>query len=253
MKDSAPQLHAHQVDVQQKNYTIRFPQVDPAGIVFYPRYVEMIRDCFPDIPFDGPPFEVETEFKSPNRLGDRLQLTGEYDDAQGAWTIRGRFEERECFAMHLQPATSALNEDAHRPDQTAFATPATPIKDWQAGADGRLQWSRYFEILNMAIECWFEEMLHMPFHELHVGQKVGIPTVRFRSRCGALPHVGQEASVWLRVTRIGNRSMTFVSWLVVDNACLVESEQVIVFVRMRDDGYDAIPIPPTWAARASER
>jgi len=37
--------------------------------------------------------------------------------------------------------------------------------------------------------------------------------------------------------------MTFRSWLVSDGECLVENEQVVVFVRMLPGGYESIEIP----------
>lgn len=66
---------------------VLFKHCDPAGIVFYPRYFEMINDCVEAF-FDhiGHPFEVilrggglptariETQFTAPSRHGDRLQI-----------------------------------------------------------------------------------------------------------------------------------------------------------------------------------
>ena len=37
--------------------------------------------------------------------------------------------------------------------------------------------------------------------------------------------------------------MSFTSWLVRDDTCLIESEQVIVFVRFADRDFETIPIP----------
>ncbi|WP_331460024.1 acyl-CoA thioesterase [Cochlodiniinecator piscidefendens] len=68
---------------------VLFKHCDPAGIVFYPRYFEMINDCI-EAWFDhlGTPFEImhstgfgvptarlNTEFRSPSRHGDMLTLT----------------------------------------------------------------------------------------------------------------------------------------------------------------------------------
>jgi 4-hydroxybenzoyl-CoA thioesterase len=67
---------------------ILFKHCDPAGIVFYPRYFEMINDCveaffdgvlgwpFKDIHEDGavPTAEIRTRFVAPSRLGDQLAL-----------------------------------------------------------------------------------------------------------------------------------------------------------------------------------
>lgn len=69
---------------------VRFADVDPAGIVFYPRYFEMlngaVEDWFEqnlgldfatmhlDRRIGVPTVKLETEFVSPSRLGDRLDI-----------------------------------------------------------------------------------------------------------------------------------------------------------------------------------
>lgn len=67
---------------------VSFKHCDPAGIVFYPRYFEMINDCietffevvaewpFKDIHKSGavPTAEIRTRFVRPSRLGDHLVL-----------------------------------------------------------------------------------------------------------------------------------------------------------------------------------
>jgi 4-hydroxybenzoyl-CoA thioesterase len=103
--------------------------------------------------------------------------------------------------------------------------------------------SRYFEFLNTAIEEWFEDTLDTPFHELHVDRKIGIPTVQFNTRIRELPRSEDEVSIRFQPTKIGQRAMTFKSWLVSGDQCFVENEQVIVFVRMLAAGYESIPIP----------
>jgi 4-hydroxybenzoyl-CoA thioesterase len=67
---------------------VLFKHCDPAGIVFFPRYFEMMNDCVETF-FDeavGVPFEVlllsngvptaaiETRFRAPSRHGDMLEL-----------------------------------------------------------------------------------------------------------------------------------------------------------------------------------
>lgn len=65
---------------------VMFKHCDPAGIVFYPRYFEMINDCVEtffdqvlDYPFGRihpntgvPTVQLDTNFKAPSRLGDLL-------------------------------------------------------------------------------------------------------------------------------------------------------------------------------------
>ncbi len=67
---------------------VLFKHCDPAGIVFYPRYFEMMNDCveaFFDaalgVPFEDlhgtgavPTAQIETRFTAPSRHGDKLVL-----------------------------------------------------------------------------------------------------------------------------------------------------------------------------------
>ena len=68
---------------------ILFKHCDPAGIVFYPRYFEMMNDCveaffnralgysFVEVHKDGggvPTAEITTRFTAPSRMGDQLTL-----------------------------------------------------------------------------------------------------------------------------------------------------------------------------------
>ncbi|NMT62725.1 acyl-CoA thioesterase [Marinobacter orientalis] len=68
--------------------SVKFQDCDPAGIVFYPRYFEMLDEAVEDwllqagtwhYPSDGNAFEagpqiarIEVEFHRPSRLGDQL-------------------------------------------------------------------------------------------------------------------------------------------------------------------------------------
>ncbi|NNE51683.1 MAG: acyl-CoA thioesterase [Sulfitobacter sp.] len=67
---------------------VQFKHCDPAGIVFYPRYFEMINDCVEaffdvalDVPFEElhrgggvPTAEISVRFAKPSRHGDRLEI-----------------------------------------------------------------------------------------------------------------------------------------------------------------------------------
>ena len=67
---------------------VLFKHCDPAGIVFYPRYFEMMNDCVEaffdevlNVPFEEilrsggvPTAQIQTRFTSPSRHGDHLVL-----------------------------------------------------------------------------------------------------------------------------------------------------------------------------------
>lgn len=223
-------------------FTIRFPQVDPAGIVFYPRYFELVQRCFPDVPFTRIPAGVKTQFLKPNRFGDRMVLGFEQGRGEGAWSVTGRMNGSTCFTM-VPLALGDAVASMQQAEAAMFSTTASTIDAWCVGKDEHLHLSRYFEFLNMAIEEWFESTLELPFAELHVGRRIGIPTVQFDTRIFSLPSLGDEVSIRIQLTNVGGRAMTFTSWFVSDGRCLVENEQVIVFVEMLDDGFESIELP----------
>jgi len=221
--------------------TFRFPQVDPAGIGFYPRYFELVSRHFPDAPFLVYPTAIKTQFLKPNRFGDQISLSFERDADD--WSISGRMNGADHFSIQPLQQGAALSSDACHGLGTAFSTRSERVGDWASDGNGRMHLSRYFEFLNTAIEEWFEDTLDTPFHELHVDRKIGIPTVQFNTRIRELPGSEDEVSIRIQPTKVGARAMTFKSWLVSGDQCFVENEQVIVFVRMLAVGYKSIPIP----------
>lgn len=221
---------------------IRFPQVDPAGIVFYPRYFEMVQRAFPALPINRFPCGVKTQFLRPNRFGDRIELSLECGDTAADWLVAGRMNGEKHFSMSpidVEAADGILVASMSAP----FATAEMDVGEWCVGRDGHMHLSRYFEFLNMAIEAWFEDALDLPFAELHVGRKIGIPTVQFDTRIVSMPRLDDRVSIHIRPDRLGRRAMTFTSWLVGNGHCHVVNEQVVVFVRMLSEGHESIDIP----------
>lgn len=228
---------------EKNRVTLRFPQIDPAGIMFYPRYFEIALRRFPVLPFSAPPYTLTTQFIRPNRLGDTLDLSLQHDIELSSWLVTGLLQDEEHFSIRLLKDGADLTDDAHFPSLPAFTSDESEIGEWAVGYDSRMILSRYYELLNMTIEEWFEDTLEIPFFELHYGRNIAIPTVQFDTIIRGFPSIGRRATVWLRPITIGKRAMTFKSWLVVDDQCLVENKQVIVFVKTHDDGYEAIQIP----------
>lgn len=91
-----------------KPLLVRFKHCDPAGIVFYPRYFEMINDLVEDWCAEGvgmsfgrmhmesglgvPTANVECRFSAPSRLGDVLTQTLEVQKlGRTSMTLRVRF------------------------------------------------------------------------------------------------------------------------------------------------------------------
>ena len=58
-----------------REVVVRFAHIDAAGIVFYPRYLEMLAQAFPELALAKEPFTLEIGFRKPTPLGTRLALT----------------------------------------------------------------------------------------------------------------------------------------------------------------------------------
>jgi len=79
-----------------------------------------------------------------------------------------------------------------------------------------------------------------------------MPTVVMKTRCRELPAAGETVSIWIRPTSIGEKSLTYTSWMVRDNECLLETEQIIVFVKIEGRDFHTMPIPKKMRERLQE-
>lgn len=224
----------------EQTVTIRFSHIDIAGIVFYPRYFEILSELFTDLPFADPPFAMQTNFLKPNYLGDEVRITFDKDN----WSFTGRADGAEHFTIKaLPPDESALDVSAHRPELPAFQADPMLISPWASDCTGHLQVSRFYELLNFAVEQWFARSLDLPFRVLHSEHGWGTPTVILRTRCRELPRAGESISIWIRPTAIGTKSLKYTCWLVRGDECLLENEQTIVFIKVNGLKFESMPIP----------
>jgi acyl-CoA thioesterase FadM len=238
----------------ERTITIRFSHIDDAGIVFYPRYFEILSELYPDPPFSTAPFAMQTEFVNSNVLGDQLDITFENNPSSGDWAFTGRMGDTKHFLIaSLSREERELGATAHRPDQPAFQSGAMPIAPWATDCTGHIQVSRYYEFLNAAVEQWFPETLGTSFKEFHLEKGYGMPTVVLRTRCRGLPEAGEAVKIWIRPTRIGGKSLTYTTWLVRDDECLLETEQIIVFIKVKDREFRPMPIPDDIRERLQEQ
>ena len=238
----------------ERTVTIRFSHIDGAGIVFYPRYFEMLGELFTELSFAKVPFAMQTDFLKPNYLGDQLDIARESNSSSGDWAFTGRMGDTKHFSIRsVAQQQGELDASAHRPDQPAFQSDAILIAPWTTDCTGYLQVSRFYELINVAVEQWFPRTLAMSFHELHTLRCGGIPTVVMRTRCRELPRAGDSVTIWIRPTRIGGKSLEYTSWLVRGDECLLENEQTIVFIKLNGRDFQTIPIPDGMRERLQDQ
>lgn len=215
--------------------TIRFPQIDAAGIMFYPRCFELLARHFQGSPLDTTPISVRTTFAHPLRLGDRITLR--LDEQGDYWSYSASLDGLECFRVE------SLEEFPELESSGGFVTQMGGVGNWACGPAGRMALSRSFEYVNVAVEEFFEHVLESAFADLHVGRRIGIPTVEFLTRVHELPRPGDAVSMATDAVAIGTKSLTLTHALRRGTDCLVENRQVLVFVEMQRDGFRSVRIP----------
>ncbi len=80
-----------------------------------------------------------------------------------------------------------------------------------------------------------------------------MPTVVMRTRCRELPRAGQSVTIWIRPTEIVEKSLTYTTWLVRGDECLLETKQIIVFFKVKGREFKTMPIPDEIRERLQEQ
>jgi 4-hydroxybenzoyl-CoA thioesterase len=120
----------------------------------------------------------------------------------------------------------------------------TPIKIRFAHCDpaGIVFYPRYFEIINGIVEDWCEEGLGTSFHEMHMVQGVGFPTVHIDIHFTKTSILGDQLQAHLKVLKLGRASLTISVCLIdEDNEARFNAELVLVMAHVKER--KAIPIP----------
>ena len=224
--------------------TIRFPQIDAAGILFYPRCFELLARYFERTPIEAAPVTMKTTFTHPLRLGDRITLQLEQQERR--WAYSAALAGRECFRVASLDAFPELGES------DGYETQAGTVGRWACGPSGHMSLSRSFEYVNVAVEEFLEHITGTAFANLHIERRIGIPTVEFLTRVRDLPRVGDAVCVVSRALAVGTTSLTLAHELHRDKECLIENRQVVVFVEMEADGYRSVRIPADVRAALEE-
>jgi len=218
------------VENEVRRQTIRFSHVDSAGIVFYPRYLELLADSFPEWIRSRPPFKLNLEFKKPIRLGEILEFHSRTN--ANLLTVHGKSGLHTSFIARLELLQSLELNPSLSIDEGFCRDMLIP--DWMTGPNSHLHLSRYFELVSCIIEKWFAEVLEYPFHELHLRDGKSVPTVKLEAALVGLPRAGEVISMQLRVLCVGTKSVRLQTRLVQAGRVLAQTCQVLVFATNSD-------------------
>lgn len=80
---------------------------------------------------------------------------------------------------------------------------------------GIVFYPRYFEMLNLTVERFFEDSLGISFNRLHFEERMAVPTVRIETEFRTMSRLEDVVDFHLRLTRLGGSSAT----LAVEGHC----------------------------------
>ena len=88
----------------------------------------------------------------------------------------------------------------------SFVTPLT-VRFQHCDPAGIVFFPRYYEMLNLAVERFFEERLGASFAALHLRHRLGVPTVRIETEFRAVSRLEDRLTFALAVERVGRSSL----------------------------------------------
>jgi 4-hydroxybenzoyl-CoA thioesterase len=99
---------------------------------------------------------------------------------------------------------------------------------------GIVFYPRYFEMMNAAVEEWFEAQLDHSFARLHGAMQAGVPTAALQVTFSAPSRLGDLLEIALHLRRLGRSSadLEFVS--TCGGHLRVRMTSTLVFINLRD-------------------
>lgn len=123
---------------------------------------------------------------------------------------------------------------------TIFSCPTT-IRFQHCDPAGIVFYPRYYEMFNLVVEKWFEEVVGLNFSEMHFKRGMGIPVVHIESRFLAASYLSDCVDFTLSITRLSQRSAT----VHIEGKCAEElrcvSDQTIVCMDLKSRKAQAWP------------
>ena len=100
---------------------------------------------------------------------------------------------------------------------------------------------QYLVMVNDLVEDWVSDALGVPYTELVVRRRTGMPTVSLQCEFSAISRMGDEVLLGLSVQRIGTKSLTLQHGCRCGDEQRMSVRQVLVFTDL--DTHRAIDIP----------
>ncbi|NMT62729.1 acyl-CoA thioesterase [Marinobacter orientalis] len=119
------------------------------------------------------------------------------------------------------------------------------LRSSHCGPSGKLQVSRYFELVNRVVEEWFGGPLDFSFAAMHDGtRQVGIPTVRLELEVGQVVSLGEELRLSLQLVRAGRSSIELIVIADCEEQARFNAKVVLVLTDTSGVQLRGLEIPP---------
>jgi 4-hydroxybenzoyl-CoA thioesterase len=100
---------------------------------------------------------------------------------------------------------------------------------------GIVFYPRYFELINGVVEDWCAQGLGMSFHEMHMVQGIGLPTVHIETDFVKTSVLGDELIAELRVIKLGRASATVeIQMLGQEQDLRLKAQLVLVMAQVKE-------------------
>ena len=115
---------------------------------------------------------------------------------------------------------------------TVFSCPLT-IRFQHCDPAGIVFYPRYYEMYNLVVEMWFEEVLGLNFRQMHETLGMGIPVVHIETRFPAASYLSDRVDFTLSISRLSQKSATVHIEGKCDEELRCVSDQTIVCMDMK--------------------
>lgn len=127
------------------------------------------------------------------------------------------------------------------------------MRSSHCGPSGKLQASRYFELVNRVVEEWFGGPLGFSFAAMHDGtRQVGIPTVRLELEVAHAVSLGEELRLSLQLVRAGRSSIELVVAADCEEQARFDARVVLVLTDTSGVQLRGLEIPPALRAAMND-
>ncbi|MCP4045673.1 MAG: acyl-CoA thioesterase [Gammaproteobacteria bacterium] len=110
-----------------------------------------------------------------------------------------------------------------------FTLPIT-IRFQHCDMAGIVFYPRYFEMFNLVVEEWFEQVVGVGYYRLHADERIGIPMVRMVSEFNAMSRLEDVLDFTLTIKRLGDTSINCFVQAVCGDEIRCSSDMTMVCV-----------------------